>query len=589
MVQRKRMKLIAVCLLMAMMVLAGRLMQIQLFQTEHFSKHRVNLLKESVKQRTHEIILDDGRGQFLDRDGKPLSYEEKQVLVLFPFIRHLDWKNDRLGQILNVPAKELEKAVHHAEKPFVFGGKEPFILDDSQAAAINALKIPGAYAVAKKYEPSTGIAGQLIGIASENERVFNERYPKKVNSQSMKIGVTGLQESFDEFLLPESEAKLIYHVDGIGAPLFGIDVKYTGQGNSFYPLEVQTTIDRRLQAGMEEILDKNGVSRGGAILLNIETNDILAVASRPRIKPGDPFSNEGTKNLMFDQHVPGSVFKTAVAAAAMEKGLVDEGEAFNCSLDIRGEAAERNLGMLNLRSSFSQSCNRIFGELAARLMKADPQLLDDYARKLGLTGAASWEGTVFHVKGFKQFAHDKGKVFADDESRKDANFVVQTGIGQHEVRVTPVGVANMMAAIARGGEKKKIRAATAIQYGNGSPMYSFPVLNDSEESISKYTAIRMQQLLRSVVTDEKGTGSLFRELPYQVAGKSGTAETGILRDGRQLYHKWFAGYFPFENPKFSLVVVNMDVHEDQGAVNPIYAEMVSMIFHESETDGENGY
>ena len=60
-------------------------MQIQLFQTEAFSKHQVNLLKESVKQRTHELVIDDGRGQFLDRMEIRYHMKKNQCLCYFPF------------------------------------------------------------------------------------------------------------------------------------------------------------------------------------------------------------------------------------------------------------------------------------------------------------------------------------------------------------------------------------------------------------------------------------------------------------------------------------------------------------------------
>lgn len=76
--------------------------------------------------------------------------------------------------------------------------------------------------------------------------------------------------------------------------------------------------------------------------------------------------------------------------------------------------------------------------------------------------------------------------------------------------------------------------------------------------------MQLQQLLRKVVTAQNGTGNVFQTLAYEVAGKSGTAETAREKDGEQLHHKWFAGYFPFNNPKYALVVVNLDVPSDEG-------------------------
>lgn len=66
-------------------------------------------------------------------------------------------------------------------------------------------------------------------------------------------------------------------------------------------------------------------------------------------------------------------------------------------------------------------------------------------------------------------------------------------------------------------------------------------------------------MLRRVVESPSGTGRRFQDLPYTVAGKSGTAQTGKLsKEKETLYEKWFAGYFPADKPKYALVVLHMD-------------------------------
>ncbi|MFL6556715.1 MAG: penicillin-binding transpeptidase domain-containing protein, partial [Bacillus sp. (in: firmicutes)] len=95
---------------------------------------------------------------------------------------------------------------------------------------------------------------------------------------------------------------------------------------------------------------------------------------------------------------------------------------------------------------------------------------------------------------------------------------------------------------------------------------------------SPYTAMKLQRLLREVVLNPNGTGKWFKDLPYEVAGKSGTAETGKYKSGQQLHNKWFAGYFPYENPKYVLVAVNLDVLDLEGGVNLLFADMVKMLY-----------
>jgi cell division protein FtsI/penicillin-binding protein 2 len=565
------------------LLLIYRLSQIQLFETKTFSKHHINLLGESVKQRTQELVIDNGRGNFLDRNGAMLTYKKVNVLVLFPFLKKLDWDVNKVSTITGIPENKLKESVVDAEKPFAYGEPEPLEMTASQMERINALKIPGVFAIERKFERSQIPAEQLIGLTGENAKEVNKRYPNKKLSDNTLIGVSGLEESFDEFLLPDGKSKLVYHVDGDGAPLFGMNVKYVDPANPFYPVNVRTTLNKSLQQKAEELVDKYHIKNGGLVLLNIEDNSVLTLVSRPAIIKTDPYNDSGITNRMLKQQIIGSVFKTVVAAAAIDHQLDDPTRLFDCSKKLNGKPeVQFNYGMLNFTDSFARSCNRTFGELAKELQQKDPHVLEDYAAKLSLIGSVGWQGNIYHTSNFKQFAdEDKGRVFMSDEARKDANYVMMSGIGQHEVRATPLAVANMMATIARGGKKEMVRAVSKIEYKNGTTMMDFPEKSLAGDSISPYTAMRLQKLLRRVVLNPDGTGKWFQNLPFDVAGKSGTAETGKYEKGKQLYNKWFAGYFPFHNPKYALVAVQLDVFENEGAVHSLFADIVKLLYEQT--------
>jgi penicillin-binding protein 4B len=584
---KKRYFFISAVILLLFFALEARLAQIQLLDTESFSGHHVNLLKASVAQRTQEMVIDDGRGQFTDRTGLPLTYSEEPVLVLFPFLKNMNWNEGKVAAILNIQPKELQAAVKKAKKPFAFGNSHPYLLSDQMITQINALKMPGVFAIREKKEHADVPAGQLIGVTGEDTATFLKRYPDKKGLQNEKIGITGLQRQFDEFLLPESESKLVYHVDGLGDPLFGVDVKYTGPANPYYPVNIQTTIDKNLQVQMEGLVDRYHIKKGGAILLDIANNEVLADVSRPKLNPANPFENGSAANMMTTQQIPGSVFKTVTAAAAIETSSVENSERFPCSEDLYGNPDKRKLGTLDFKESFAESCNRTFGDLAKRLKVKNPRILEKFAGKLGLIGAIGWHGPVYHFSDFQQMKVDPGRIFLKYESKQDDNLVAQTGIGQQEVRVTPLGIANMMATIARGGQKDTVRTVSSIKYQDGTTMEKFPLKKMSGDSISKITAMKLQQMLRRAVTSSKGTGRMFQALPYKVAGKSGTAETGIYKDNKQLHNKWFAGYFPFEYPQYALVVVNLEVPGDTGGVNPLFSDIVKMIYQSSQKQADH--
>ncbi|MFE8696806.1 peptidoglycan D,D-transpeptidase FtsI family protein [Cytobacillus sp. FJAT-53684] len=578
----KKRAIIWLCLcLIGLTVLLGRLTQLQLVDTEHFTKRGINLIEASVSQRSQEMILDTGRGNFLYKDGTPITHQNKLVLILFPFLKKMDWDSKSISEIIGASEYALKHAIESAKEPFAYGNPNPIELTELQMEKINALQIPGVFAVEKKYHLTQNPAEHLVGITGENEALLRKRYPDKELSSKTMVGLTGMEKSFDEFLLPDGKSKLVYHVDATGGPLFGINVKYVEPANPFYPINIKTTLDHDLQTMVEKLVDQHGIERGGAVLLDIETNSVLAMVSRPAINQSDPFNKNtgGTENLMLKQQIIGSVFKTVVSAAAIDHELTSPSRQFDCSKTITGQPDPLfQYGMLDFTNSFARSCNNTFATLAKELKEVDPNILENFAEKLSLTGPAGWIGDIYHFNGFKQLQEDEGRIFLSEDAKKDNNFVALTGIGQHEVRATPLAVANMMATIARGGKKEMVRVASKIEYKNSTSLLEFNEQNIKGETISPYTAMKLQKLLREVVINENGTGRSLQGLPYEVAGKSGTGETGRMDGDKPLYNKWFAGYFPFDKPKYALVTVRLGGTGNSGGVNALFADIVKEIY-----------
>ena len=578
---KKRIVIILTIIQLAIFGLVGRLVQLQLVSTESF--HGINLIEESVAQRTEQLVIDDGRGVFVDRNGEPLTYEYIPTLVLFPFLKKMDWPIDQIAAIISVPKEVLKRQLEEAKGPIILhDGQRPIQLQPWQMERINKLHIPGVIAVHKQHELKEKYAQHVIGFLGENEKVLKERYADRNLSPKTKIGVSGLQSSFDEFLIPDGETKLLYHVDARGEPLFGMDVKYTEQANPFYPIAVQTTIDRTIQQRIEQMIAQHGMKKGAVVLLDVETNDVVALASAPAIDERDPYKDGAAENHALLPQVPGSVFKVVVAAAALENGLV-HGQTFNCDRKINGEPEEKKKGMRTFEESFAISCNNTFAELGKQLIAMDKNMFDIYAQKLGLFPRVGWEGDVYHFESFRPLHEEKqGKIWTDERDKNVPLAVAQTAIGQKDVRVSPLAVANMMATIARGGEAKQVRAVEKMMYKNGTTFFTFAEQRLTTDSLRKETVEQLQQLLRLVVTHREGTGRSFQSLPYEVAGKSGTAETG--EEG--LVNKWFAGYFPADRPKYALVVVQLETASAASVTNAIFADIVRATY-ELEQKGMN--
>jgi penicillin-binding protein 4B len=577
MLKKKRLYTFAIIQMILICALLGRIAQIQLIDTDSFSKHHVNLIEASVSQRTQTVTVDDGRGKFYDRNGNPLGHEEIPTLILFPFLKKMTWPSKTIASLAGINEEMLLENIQEAKEPFAYkkDGK-PIKLSKWQMEQINNLKIPGVFAVEQNFGVKHVPAQQLIGGLTRSAEVREERYGDRELSNNTKFGDKGLQEQFDEVLLSSGESKLVFHVDGTGGPLFGLDVKYLSPSNPYYPVKVITTIDQEAQMLAEKLVDQHHIKKGGLILLDIETSEIRALVSKPDVSD-NPNEGEGAHNFMFKRATPGSVFKTIVAAAAIESGLIDteSNRMFNCDLNVLGqnENVKRKLGQLNFVDSFAQSCNRTFAELANDLKTKNPELLEEYAEKLNLVGRSGWTGELFHNDSFEQlYKEDEGRVWSEKEYNKDKNLISQTAIGQQDVQVTPLGIANMMATIAKGGEREKVKAVDRLEYADGTLLADFDKKKIEGNTISSFTAQKLQFMLREVVTNSKGTGALLNNLPYKVAGKSGTAET------HEKENLWFAGYFPFEKPKYALVTVRQDATEEDEGVKRLFAEMVSGLY-----------
>ncbi|WP_462405592.1 peptidoglycan D,D-transpeptidase FtsI family protein [Gracilibacillus sp. Marseille-QA3620] len=591
---KKRILFTAVSILLAMGLCIAKLVEIQLVKTKDYSKHGINLLEKSVQQRIDEISLDDGRGGFLDRNGKPISYQERAVLVMFPFVRHLDWPKEELAAIVGLDVRQLEQKLQKADEPFILEDKKIFELSDSQIKEINDLHIPGIIAVKKRFAEDRAMAGHLLGTLTLDKEVIDSAHTAGQDFDSTdyrtKVGSSGLEKAFQLFLKGNGSKRLLYHKAANGLPLFGVDVRYLDTSGTGERVNIQTTIDRDIQRLAEETAKNHHMKKGGIVILDIQTNDLLAMVSMPEQNDKDIHA-QGNMNQMLLPQTPGSIFKTVIAAAAMEEGIPLEGRIFNGNLDHLGREVDgqtgRRLGEVTFEQGFALSSNQVFGVLGKELAEKDPEMIERYAGKLGLIDLNGWTGSVFRTPVLHQLPEErKGTVWKDTAMKEDPNYVANTSIGQLDVKVTPLAAANMMATIARGGERMMVRAALKAVDDNGLTIAHFKQQPGQKNVVSSVTAAKLQSLLRGVVTEEGplATAGMLRSAKYEVAGKSGTAEVGEKES--KLYNKWFAGYFPFREPKYAMVVVNLETGGQSASISSLYLEIVNGIY-QIHTDGEN--
>lgn len=576
-------------------LLISRLAYIQLWATEHFSHRGVNLIKQSVQQRQQEFVLHSGRGEITDRYGQPFTGKSTYVLTLFPLMNRTaisKQKLDDLATLLSVSSTQLVETLEKVREPLIFrqGGKIRELTEE-EAEQINQLGIPGILGLPYelRYPPEQMLAQHLIGYLGQNREIILEEYREELTQGLLKedseIGISGLERTFQPFLLGVGPTTLAYFVDGRGEPLSGIDVKYREQENPFYPLSVRTTLDYSLQLFLEHVLDKQQIEEGAFVILDAQTSEILAMASRPNFDRQKE-RVEAWENKAIKRYPLGSIFKIVVAAAALEQELVQLDSTFTCEGVLEGTNfhcwLREGHGQLRFEEAFAESCNLVFGRLAQEL---GAELLETYAEKLGLLSTNGWQtDALFHLTNFTQLDREEiGQVFAsvrNSMEKDDPMYLLQTGIGQLDVQATPLAVANMLATILRGGHKQQVKAVQSIQYQTGMPFYHFAKQKLEGDSISPYTAYQLQHLMALVT--ERGTASrVLKERSWKAAGKTGTAQGLKYNQDKaehMVNHHWFAGYYPQHNPKY--VLVGLALNRPVGARNisvELFAELTEWL------------
>ncbi len=368
-------------------------------------------------------------------------------------------------------------------------------------------------------------------------------------------GVVGLEKSLDrDIRTPFAYVpKIRWTMNATGNTC---ETSYINAGAPYYPLHVQTTIDRSIQEDIEQILNNFRVKKGAVVILDMRTADVIVMASRPvwRISP------QSWRNTALEAVAPGSIFKLVTwLAMAQQVDRIPKQEV-KCTGHgdrINGVRcwSEAGHGQMNGLEALVQSCNAWFAGNAKDVSMIQ---LKTIARRLGLFQRIGSEG---------QWSGEQSGDFAigaDDMYER-----AQSMIGQRNVRMTPLQAANLMVTIWNEGKVATPRVVTAITDARGMVRKQFPVKWLSGIRVGlpvEYAALKVA--LRNTV--ERGTGKILHNSVLGVAGKTGTAQNTNTE------HQWFIGYTPADAPKYAFAVVIEDLSPNLSSqVLPLTKEIVT--------------
>ena len=378
-------------------------------------------------------------------------------------------------------------------------------------------------------------------------------------------GVSGLQKSLDGLLFTGSRFEIVFKTDGLGNIIRGEEIicnKLNGAEQS----GVMLTIDREIQKIAEDAASL--LERGAVVVTEVATGEIKAMVSRPdfdinNIAEALNKENSPLINRAIMTYNVGSGFKPCVAAAAIEAGLDNylwycEGA---CDIDGQRFVCHKSSGhrWLDMAGALKKSCNTFFYNLA---IEVGADRVYRMAENAGFNNSASFG------YGFQTARSDIGsKKWLETSNRALANLA----IGQGELMVSPVTILNLYCAIA--GDGSYCPSSIIKAEIKGGEINTAVEENARVRLMSKTTAKTLRKQLLGVL-DEGGTGTIAKPKFTTAAGKTSTAQTGMIKDGERVVNTWFCGFFPFDNPKYAVAVLSENSNEACGGV---FAEIADKI------------
>jgi cell division protein FtsI (penicillin-binding protein 3) len=444
------------------------------------------------------------RGEILDRNGQPLATTIKLWSVAVNPQKILGNKETlavKLNQLMPERSVEQYRVILHGKRKFMYL-RQP--APPELAAAVHAIGEPGMLLLSEQHRlfPQGAMAGHLLG------------YSQVVEAVKGKPTITGIgvERYFDD------------------------DLK---AGKS-----IQLSIDTRVQAAVENEIARRMAeteAKGGAgIVMDVNTGEILAMASLPDINPNAPFKNvdPSDQQVMINKATQavyelGSTFKMITFANAIEHQVItDWSKTYDVSAPMQvgrfrikdDEPKHRPITTVEIMT-FSSNIGT--SQIALALGQ---QNADSFFRKLGLDKRTDIE---LRERGQPQYPAQWGQ-----------STVMTTSFG-HGIAVTPLHLARVFAALANGGVMHPV---TLLKKAPGAQIAG-------ERVISEATSARMRQLMRLVVL--QGTGTNAGAAGLRVGGKTGTAEKVNQFGGydKNANITVFAGVFPMDHPRYVTLVV----------------------------------
>jgi len=559
-------------LLFSIIILIGITFIARLFYLQVYSSKDYNIYDDNAIRKVFNYPK---RGYVYDRNGALLVANQPSydVMIIPREVEPLDTLE--FCSLLKITKESFIKKYNKAYK---YSPRLPDVFlahvskEDYAYLSEKMRKYTGFYIQKRSLRDyQTSIGANVLGFITEANQgiIDNDPYYKMGDL----IGKQGIEKSY------ENELRGIKGVNFIQKDRFNRDIG-TYKNGAFDTIptagkDIIITIDAKLQE-YGELLMQNKI--GGIVAIEPSSGEILSLVSAPSYNPNLLVGRQRSKNYtvlnndsihlplidkgLLRMHEPGSPFKSLIALTALQEGVLNTNTTVRCTgaYNYGGKRPMRchcGAGIRNLNSGIAKSCNSFFAN-------AYRKTIDNYSN--ASQGMDVWSS---HIKSFglgnylnnDLFVGKKGNIpdgayydrmYPDFRWRASTN--ISNSIGQGEVLVTPIQLANMTAAIANRGHYYTPHIIKNIKGDTIPRKYK----SKHETTIDKEHFEPVIQGLFDVYNKPGGTANFLRVPGIDICGKTGTAENFTRIDGVKTQltdHSIFIAFAPKDNPKIAIAVL----------------------------------
>ena len=578
---RKKMFVVALCMIAVFILLVGRLGYLMLAKSEFY-------LEKAEALHERERSIKAKRGVIYDRNGVELAGNKPvcSISVIRSQITDEELVISKLSEILKLDEKEVRKKVQaKTMREKIKSNVDKETADELRALSLDGVMIDEDY---KRYYPYESLASKVLGFTGSDNQ-----------------GIVGLEVYYEEVLAGIAGSILtLTDAHGIELENMAENRLEPVAGNNLY-ISIDVNMQTYAEQAATKVLKAKQAKRVSLVLMNPQNGEIYAMVNVPEYNLNEPYNlvdvrdlyvtpiEEENADALFDEnseeealdekkktdalnnmwrnfcindtYEPGSTFKIVTATAALEEKVVSVDDTFSCPgfrivedrrircHKVGGHGAE------TFKQGIMNSCNPVFMDVGARVGVTN--MYKNY-KKLGL-----FDKTGVDLPGeASSIMHKQEDVGAVE--------LATMSFGQ-SFQITPLQLLRAASAVINGGTLVTPHFGLYATDENGKKTKTFTYA-ENENSITKETSDTMKELLEAVVAE--GSGSKGRVEGFRIGGKTATSEK--LPRGTGKYISSFLGFAPADNPQIiGIILIDEPVGIYYGGTiaAPVMSEVFSNI------------